>query len=169
MKKLMGSFIVALAAVVLPVAAQERADITSKDVKKSPGKPPKAVYQHKTNQGHLGKFELNGEQGKADFYFNGQHHQDDLAFSRDAEMRDATLPGPTPGWVYQASSKGKKESLWFFFAAAPLGRGDLYAMYYSTTPPNKDGKQPWMRILTPGGTKRTSLDKKSKDAEEAIK
>lgn len=169
MKRFVGSFVVALAAVVLPVAAQERADITSKDVVKSPAKPPHAIYQHKTNRGHLGKFELNGEQGKADYYFNNQHHQDNLTFSRNAEMRDPSFPNAVPGWVYQVSSKDKKASLWFFFAADPLGRGgDMYAMYYSTTPPNKDGKQPWIRILTPGGTKRTPLDQKNKDV-EAIK
>jgi hypothetical protein len=166
MKRFVGSLIAAWI-VAFPIAAQERADAPPKDGAKSPAKPPKTVYQHKTDRGLLGKFELNGEQGKADYYFAGQHHQDDLTFSRYAEMREATSPNPVGGWVYQVSRGGKKESLWFFFAAAPLGKGgNLYSMYYSTTPPDKEGKQPWTRILTPGGTQRTSLDKKPKGGEE---
>ncbi len=81
-------------------------------------------------------------------------------------MMDPSLPGAAPGWVYQVSCADKKESLWFYFAANPLaGGGDLYAMSYSTTPPNPDGKQPWVRIRSPNGTKRIPLDKKTEDGE----
>lgn len=157
MKWLVGSIFAAWALLVLPLAGQERADVTSKDVEASKAKPPKATYEHKTARGHVGKFELNGDKGKGDFWFNNQHQQDDLAFSRQAEMSDPSFPHRFSGWVYQVSSKGKKEQLWFFFADAPLRKGlDRYAMYYSNTPPNRDGKQPWIRILTPGGTKRTT-------------
>ncbi len=165
MKRVTGSF-VALVVFVLPLAAQERADVKPKEEANAAPPPPREVYQHTTSNGRLGKFELNGKQGKADYYFNGQHHQDDLVYVRSAEMRDPSLPGATPGWVYQVSRKDKKESLWFFFAANPLAQGgDQYAMFYSTTSPNQDGKQPWIRILTPGGTKRTPLDKKPKGEE----
>jgi hypothetical protein len=72
----------------------------------------------------------------------------------------------TPRIRARTPSKGKKESLWFYFAANPLIRGgDRYAMHYSITPPNPDGKQPWIRILTPQGTERTPLDKKTKGDE----
>ena len=151
----------------LSLAAQERADVKPKEETKAVPPPPRAVYQHTTAAGRLGKFELNGKQGKADYYFNNQHHQDDLVYVRSTEMTDPSLPGAVSGWVYQVSSKGKKESLWFFFAANPLaGGGDRYAMSYSTTPPNPDGKQSWVRILTPQGTKRTPLDKKKGDETE---
>lgn len=150
----------------LPLAAQERADVKPKGKAPSVGQPPRTVYQHTTTTGRLGKFELNEKQGKADYYFNGQHHQDDLVYARSAEMREPSLPGPVPGWVYQVSRKDKKESLWFFFAANPLAQGgDQYALFYSTTPPGQDGKQPWMRIRTPGGTKRIAAGKKPRDEE----
>jgi hypothetical protein len=162
MKLFAGSFVAALVFFVLPLAAQERADVKPKEEPKAVPPPPRAVYQHTTATGRLGKFELNGKQGKADYYFNGQHHQDDLVYVRSTEIRDPSLPGAVPGWVYQVSSKGKQETLWFFFAANPLtSGGDRYAMFYSTTPPNPDGKQPWVRILTPQGTKRMPLDKKA--------
>jgi hypothetical protein len=166
MKCLVGSCLAVLMFIALPLAAQERLDVKPKDGAKAAPPPPRAVYQHTTTAGLLGKFELNEKQGKADYYFNGQHYQDDLAYVRSAEMRDPSLPGPAPGWVYQVSRKDKKEPLWFFFAADPFAKGgEQYVMFYSTTPPNQDGKQPWTRILTPGGTKRTSLDKKSKGGE----
>lgn len=162
MKAYVSSF-AALASLAIALAAQERADVKPKDQKETPP-PSQAVYQHTTAAGRVGKFELNGKQGKADYYFNGQHHQDDLVYVRVARMRDPSLPGAVPGWVYQVSRKGKKESLWFYFAANPLAQGgDRYAMFYSTTPPGSGGKQPWERILTPGGTKRTPLEGKAKD------
>jgi hypothetical protein len=169
MKRLMGSFVAVLMLAALALAAQERGDNKSKDTPKAAAKPPRAVYQHTTSAGRLGKFELNGERGKADYYFNGQHHQDELVFTRAAQMASGPTPEAMPGWVYQVATKDKdkdkdkKESIWFFFADVPLARGgDQYAMYYSTTPPNQEGKQPWMRILTPGGTRRTPLDQKDK-------
>jgi hypothetical protein len=169
MKRFVGSFVAVGIFFALPLAAQERADVKPKEETKV-APPPRAVYQHTTTAGRLGKFELNGKQGKADYYFNGQHHQDDLVYARSAEMRDPSLAGPAPGWVYQVSRKDKKESLWFFFAAEPFTKGgEQYAMFYSTTAPNTEGKQPWMRIRTPGGTKRTPLDKKPKDDEDAVK
>ncbi|HEY7153332.1 MAG TPA: hypothetical protein VH575_05165 [Gemmataceae bacterium] len=170
MRTFIASSVVAWVVFVLPLAAQEPADVKPKDEAKAAG-PPQAVYQHTTTAGRLGKFELNGDRGKADYYFNGQHHQDDLVYVRSAEMRDPSLPSAAPGWVYQVSRKDKKEQLWFFFAAAPLvqGGGGPYAMFYSTTPPNQDGKQPWTRILTPGGTKQTPLEKKEKEEKEAEK
>ena len=170
MERFVASFVAALVIFALPLAAQERADDKPKDEAKSAGQPPRAVYQHQTASGRLGKFELNGDRGKADYYFNGQHHQDDLVYVRSAEMRDPSLPSAAPGWVYQVSRKDKKEPLWFFFAASPLFQGGgPYAMFYSTTPPNEDGKQPWTRILTPGGTKQMSPDKKAKEGEEVEK
>jgi hypothetical protein len=169
MRKFIASFVVALVVFALPLAAQERADVKPKGEAKAAG-PPQAVYQHTTANARLGKFELNGDHGKADYYFNGQHHQDDLAYVRSAEMRDPSLPSAVPGWVYQVSRKDKKEQLWFFFAAAPLAQGGgQYAMFYSTTPPNQDSKQPWTRILTPGGTTQTPLEKKAKEENEAEK
>ncbi|HEY7311602.1 MAG TPA: hypothetical protein VH643_19720 [Gemmataceae bacterium] len=165
MKRFVGSLAV-LVFVALPLAAQERADVKPKEGAKAAPQPPRAVYQHTTSAGRLGKFELKDKQGKADYYFNGQHHQDDLLYARSAEMRDPSLPVTTPGWVYQVSRKDKKESLWFFFAADPFAKGgDQYVMFYTTTAPNAEGKQSWTRILTPGGTKRTSLDKKPKGEE----
>jgi hypothetical protein len=174
MKQFVGSLVALVVFAALPLAAQERGEDKAKDAAKAPAKPPQAVYQHTTSAGRLGKFELNGERGKADFFFNGQHHQDDLVFVRSAEMREGPAAEAMPGWVYQVAAKDKdkekKESLWFFFAAAPLGRGgDVYAMYYSTTPPNKEGKQPWTRILAPGGTHRASLDQKTKVPEGTAK
>lgn len=173
MKQFVGSLVAVVVFAALPLAAQARDEDKAKDKAKAPA-PPRAVYQHTTSAGRLGKFELNGERGKADYFFNGQHHQDDLTFVRSAEMAGGPTGEVMPGWVYQVAGKDKdkdkKESLWFFFAATPLGRGgDQYAMYYSTTPPNKDGKQPWMRILTPGGTHRTPLGQKTKGAEEIAK
>ena len=166
MKWFVGLFVAVLMFFALPLAAQERADVKPKDAAKAPPPPPRAVYQHTTTAGRLGKFELNDKQGKADYYFNGQHHQDDLVYARSAEMRDPSLPSPAPGWVYQVSRKGKKESLWFFFAADPFAKGgDQFVMFYTTTAPNADGKQPWTRILTPSGTKRMPLDKKPKGEE----
>jgi hypothetical protein len=166
MKRCVGSFVAAVVFFALPLAAQEHVDVKPKDETKAVSLPPRTVYQHTTAVGRLGKFELNDKQGKADYYFNGQHNQDDLVYVRSTEMRDPSLPGAVPGWVYQVSSKGKKGSLWFYFAANPLTRGgDLHAMFYTTTPPNPDGKQPWLRILTPLGTKRTPLDKKAKGDE----
>lgn len=160
------SFVAAVMLFTLPLAAQERADVKPKKEAKAVPPPPQAVYQHTTSAGHLGKFELNGKQGKADYYFNGQHHQDDLVYVRSAEIQDSSLPGAAPGWVYQVSRKGKKETLWFYFAADPLAKGgDRYAMFYSTTPPNPESKQPWMRILTPQGTKRTPLGNKTQGDE----
>ena len=171
MKQFVGSFVAVLVFAALPLAAQERGEDKAKDAKAA-AKPPRAVYQHTTSAGRPGKFELNGERGKADFFFNGQHHQDDLVFVRTAEMREGPAAVAMPGWVYQVATKDKdkKESLWFFFAADPLARGgDQYAIYYSTTPPNQEGKQPWTRILTPGGTHRTPLDQKTKGPEGADK
>jgi hypothetical protein len=169
MKPFVASLIASVMFVALPLAAQERGADKAKDTAKAP-KPPRAVYQHTTSAGRLGKFELNGERGKADFYFNGQHRQDDLVFVRSAEMREGPAAESMPGWVYQVSAKDKKEPLWFFFAVNPLGRGgDRYAIYYSTTPPNQEGKQPWERILTPGGTHRSPLDQKTKGADELAK
>jgi hypothetical protein len=170
MERFVASFVAALVIFALPLAAQERADEKPKDEAKSAGQPPRAVYQHQTTSGRLGKFELNGDRGKADYYFNGQHRQTDLVYVRSAQMREPSLPSGVSGWVYQVSSKDKKEQLWFFFAAAPLAPGgDQYAMFYSTTTPSQDGKQPWMRIRTPGGTKRPALDKKGKGSEEVEK
>jgi hypothetical protein len=156
----MGLILIAWAIPILPLAAQERADTTSHDIKESKAKPPKATYEHKTGSGRLGKFELNGDKGKADYWYNGQHHQDDLVYVRHAEMRGPSMRRSISGFVYQVSSKGKKEPIWFFFAESPLEKGgDRHAMYYSTTAPNQDGKQPWQRILTPGGTKRMTEKK----------
>ena len=173
MKQFVGSLIAVVVFAALPLAAQARDEDKVKDKAKAPT-PPRAVYQHTTSAGRPGKFELNGERGKADFFFNGQHHQDDLTFVRAAEMRGGPAGEVMAGWVYQVAGKDKdkdkKESVWFFFAADPLGRGgDQYAMYYSTTPPNQEGKQPWTRILTPGGTRRVPLDQKRKGAEEIAK
>jgi hypothetical protein len=166
MKRFVGLSVAVLVFAALSLAAQERGEDKAKDKAKAPAKPPRAVYQHTTSAGRLGKFELSGERGKADYYFNGQHHQDELVFSRAAQMTGGPTPEAMPGWVYQVSAKDKKESLWFFFADVALSRGgDLYAMYYSTTPPNQEGKQPWMRILAPGGTRRTPLDQKAKGTE----
>jgi hypothetical protein len=166
MSRYLGSFVAAVMFFALPLAAQERADVKPKAEAKALSPPARTVYQHTTAAGRLGKFELNGKQGKADYYFNGQHHQDDLVYVRSTEMTDPSLPAAVPGWVYQVSSKDKKEALWFYFAAHPLAKGgDRYALFYSTTPPNPDGKQPWVRILTPQGTKGTPLDKKRKGGE----
>jgi hypothetical protein len=132
-----------------------------------PAKPPaKAAYQHTTAANRLGKFELEGEKGKADYYYNGTHRKDDLVFSRSAEVTGGP-GGKIPGWVYQVSKDGKKEMFWFFFGSTPLGKdGKLFAMFYTTTPPGKDGKQPWTRILTPAGTTRTISMKKAADDDE---
>jgi hypothetical protein len=176
MKTFVGSFAAALVFFALPLAAEDRADKPKdeankpKDEAKSLPAPPRAVYQHSTSAGRPGKFELNEKQGKADYYFSGQHHKDDLVYARSTEMRDPSLQGPAPGWVYQVSREGKKISIWFYFGANPLTKdGDRYVMSYTTTAPGPDGKQPWTRILTPGGTKRTPLEKKKDKGDDKEK
>ena len=65
------------------------------------------------------------------------------------------LGGKVPGFVYQVTSKGKKERFWFFFADRPIDQdGPRYAMYLSFTPPDSNGKQAWTRILTHGTTRK---------------
>jgi|SRR5262245_15434460 len=149
------------AILALVVAADVRGDekLTTSPVEKSAAKPPQATYEHTTAATRLGKFVLKGEKGTADYYYNNRRQQADLVFVRNAELTgDAALPGKVPGWVYQVSNKGKKENFWFFFATDPIKKGDKrYAMYYSVTPPDRAGKQLWIRILTPKGTSRTPL------------
>jgi hypothetical protein len=115
---------------------------------------PRMRYEHTTQAGRVGKFTLDGRKGTADYYFNGQHHRDDLEF-----VRNGTLNG-SPGWIYQVVRNGKKQSLWFFFGSravrTPDGR-QAYPMYYSEQPDNPDGKKPWRQILTPSGTKAEPL------------
>src|SRR5690348_5615978 len=108
MKALVGSFVAAVVFFGVGLAADERGNNKPKEENKSVPPPPRAVYQHTTFAGRLGKFDLDGKQGKADYYFNGRHHQDNLVYVRSTEMKDPSLSGPTPGWVYQVSREGKK-------------------------------------------------------------
>jgi hypothetical protein len=166
MQRFSGSLIVLGAVVGFTVAAEVPEEAPSRGGTKASANPPTAIFQHTTMQGHAGKFELNGEKGKADYHYNGEHRQDDLVFTRSAEVSIPPSAGGMAGWVYQVSRAGKKEPLWFFFARNPVQpNGETYAMFYSTTPPGKDGKQMWTRILAPGGTKRSTLDMEPKASE----
>lgn len=125
---------------------------------------PRMRYEHTTQAGRKGAFTLNGQGGTADYYFNGTHHTDKLTYVRSAKM-PAEGPGKPglEGWVYQVERDGKKEPLWFFFGSTPLKnrQGEtVYPMFYTTTAPAPDGKQPWARIYTDLGTKATKLTTK---------
>jgi hypothetical protein len=125
---------------------------------------PRMRYEHTTPAGRKGSFTLNGQGGTADYYFNGTHHTDKLTYVRSAKM-PAESPGQPgfEGWVYQVERDGKKAPLWFLFGSTPLKnrQGEtVYPMFYTTTPPAPDGKQPWTRIYTELGTKATKLTTK---------
>ena len=131
---------------------------------KAKAEPPRMRYEHATQAGRKGTFTLEGPGGTADYYFNGEHHKDKLAYVRPAKMADGPVPGGFEGWVYQVERDGKKVPLWFLFGSTPIKnrQGEtVYPMFYTTTPPmGSDGKQPWTRIYTDLGTKATKLDTK---------
>jgi hypothetical protein len=118
---------------------------------------PRMQFQHTTRFNNPGNFKLEGNKGTADYVFNNERHRDDLVFAR------TTTVAGQDGWVYQVERNGKKQDLWFFFASKPVKTAsgqEVYAMYYSVQPPSSNRKQPWMRILTPTGTRGTRLDSK---------
>ena len=124
---------------------------------------PRMQYQHTTRSNNPGVFKLEGAKGSAEYVFNNERRKDDLVF-----VRTATVDG-REGWVYQVERNGKKQALWFFFASKPMKnpRGeDVYPMYYSIQPDDRNQKKSWTRILTPLGTKGTKLASKSDKKDE---
>ena len=124
---------------------------------------PRMRYEHTTQAGRKGSFTLDRQGGTADYYFDGIQHKDKLAYVRPAKMPDAPGQPAFEGWVYQVERDGKKVPLWFFFGSTPIKnrQGEtVYPMFYTTTPPAPDGKQPWTRIYTDLGTKATKLTTK---------
>jgi hypothetical protein len=124
---------------------------------------PRLRFEHTTRAGRKGNFTLDRQGGTADYYFNGAHRTDKLAYVRQAKMADAGSPGGLEGWVYQVERDGKKVPLWFLFGSTPIKnrQGEtVYPMFYTETPPAPDGKQPWTRIFTDLGTKATKIDTK---------
>lgn len=152
----------------LNAAEDKKADKTDDKALKEKGAtgkltPPKMRFAHTTNRGNKGEFDLNGKTGTANYVFDGSQHKDKLVY-----VRTATLGG-IEGWVYQVERKGKKVDVWFLFGSKPVltrGGEKLYPMYYTQTPEDSTGKQPWTRILTPGGTKGTPLGKKTDEDED---
>lgn len=119
--------------------------------------PPTMRFQHTTQNGNKGTFELNGKSGTAEYVFDGMRHKDKLVY-----VRTGSLDG-VPAWVYQVERKGKKVNLWFLFGSKPVrerGGQKLYPMFYSQQPDNASGKKPWNRIRTPSGTQGTPLAEK---------
>jgi hypothetical protein len=114
--------------------------------KPAAGPPPNRVYTHTTRSGRKCKFELQGERGKGEYYWNGQKQNEDLKFTRGAMMN-----GRMAGWVYKTG----KQNMWFFFASSPAQGSKDYPVYYTQTPPGQDGKQPWTLCPTQGGTSTT--------------
>ena len=163
-KPLIGALLLFLA------GAAARGDVVSAP-EASPAKPPSADYQHTSLQGRLGKFELRGDKGTADYYYNGVRRQDGLVFVRQAELTGDADPrigkqlgGKVPGFVYQVSNKGTRERIWFFFADKPIDQdGPKYVMYLSFSPPDRNGKQVWTRILTRGTTRKVVAPKGQDD------
>jgi hypothetical protein len=127
------------------------------------GALPRMQYQHTTRSNNPGIFKLEGNKGSAEYVFNNQRRKDDLVF-----VRTGTVDGQD-GWVYQVERSGKKQPLWFFFASKPIKNAkgeDVYPMYYSVQPDDSNRKKPWIRILTPTGTKGTKLDSKPDKKDE---
>jgi hypothetical protein len=121
-------------------------------------------FEHTTPAGRKGSFTLDRQGGTADYFFNGAHQTDKLTYVRSAKM-PAGAPGQPgfEGWVYQVERGGKKVPLWFFFGSTTIKnrQGEsVYPMFYTSTAPAPDGKQPWTRIYTDLGTKGTKLDTK---------
>jgi hypothetical protein len=125
-----------------------------------PGK--KMQYRHITSTGNECSFVLDQGTGTASYIYNGQRIRGDLAFIRTEKIQDPGDRKAYEGWVYQV----KGRNLWFFFGDTPIvtGTGDrVYPMYYTTTLREKN--TPWVRILTPGGTRRTAVDGKGSPPE----
>jgi hypothetical protein len=131
---------------------------------KPKAEPPRLRYEHTSLAGRKGSFTLDRASGTADYYFNGAHRTDKLAYVRSAKMPGASGQPGFEGWVYQAERDGKKVPLWFLFGSTEIKnrKGEtVYPMFYTTEPPQAaDGKQPWTRIYTDLGTKATKLDAK---------
>ncbi len=111
-------------------------------------KLPEREYWHRTAQGQVEIFRLNGRDGVADYRLGDVRHYDRLQF-------DGTLlkVGSTRGWSYQVVREGKPLNLWFFFASkslAQLDRVNVYEMYRVEGP--AAGRQSFTDISTPGGT-----------------
>jgi hypothetical protein len=129
----------------------------AKDKAKAKAEPPRMRYEHTTQAGRKGTFTLEGPGGTADYYFNGEQHKDKLTYVRSAKM-SAGAPGQPglEGWVYQVERDGKKAPtptpLWFLFGSTAIKnrQGEtVYPMFYTTTPPAPDGKQPWTHLHRP--------------------
>jgi hypothetical protein len=124
---------------------------------------PRMQFQHTTQSNNPGIFKLEGNKGSAEYVFDNERRKDDLVF-----VRTGTVDG-RDGWVYQVERNGKQQALWFFFASKPIKNPkseDVYPMYYSIQPDDRNQKKPWTRILTPLGTKGTKLVSKPDKKDE---
>jgi hypothetical protein len=144
-----------------PVRGQDKKGEASEKEAKGALPPGRWEYRHTTDRGNAGVFVLDEKMGTGEFVFNGARRKEQLEYKRFAEVPDPRDRTTYRGWVYEVKGKGKDaEPIWFFFGATPIknARGEaVYPMFYSVTPPTKDGKQVWVRILTRGGTARKEL------------